>query len=72
MFSSKLIYSSCCHYIALNMKYCAQNSNMADEMAAKSSVNVRSLSCELGLLNKTDGSALFSHGRYIMARSHKH
>ena len=37
-------------------------------MAAPSSqnlVSLRSLSCELGLLNKTDGSALFSQGMCI-------
>ncbi len=42
-------------------------------MAADSlqnSVNLRSLSCELGLLNKTDGSALFSHGMCIVIVNH--
>ena len=44
---------------------------MADE-PCQSSVNLRSLSCELGPLNKTDGSALFSHGMCIMMRTRKH
>ncbi|CAB4012338.1 Exosome complex component RRP46 [Paramuricea clavata] len=34
--------------------------------SSQNSVNLRSLSCELGLLNKTDGSALFSHGNTSM------
>ena len=38
--------------------------------SSQNSVNLRSLSCELGLLNKTDGSALFSHGMYIVIVNH--
>lgn len=37
---------------------------MEDDGTSQSVVNLRSLSCELGLLDKTDGSALFSHGMY--------
>ena len=40
-----------------------QTSNMANEdREIKNSAALRSLSGDLGLLNKTDGSACFSHG----------
>lgn len=55
-------------YINLTRRTQNPKFNMAVEIqdsAAQNVVNLRCLGCELGLLNNTDGSALFSHGMYL-------